>query len=461
MKLSGASKIAILFVLAAVLTAGSPAWAAVSGQRLWAKRYTYSPGQADRPAGVAVDPSGNVIVTGSSEIASVEDFLTVKYDAAGRRKWARRYDSGGAEDIATHIAVDAGGNIYVTGKSWLVNRSKNDYVTIKYDANGNKLWLRRYNGPASGNDVPAGIKVDISGNVYVTGTSSGFRSGALDSDDDFLTIKYGPSGALKWTRRFTGVAGGQEGAAGLALDPSGNIFVGGFSYNSAGNADYLVVKYNPTGTRKWAKRYDGYVQGHDLPKAIGVDSAGSAYITGKVPENSNDYPPTNIVTVKFDAAGARKWVQEIGVDGQDDEPTGLAIDRSRNIFVCGYVKPTNNSDFLLVKYGPGGAEKWNRTVDMSQPGQAVDDVATAVVTDPAGNAYITGHSTFGNTDFLTGKFDPAGNALWGDFYDGPGGNTDWPFSIAVDPARGAVYVAGESYGGAATGVDFATIKYTR
>jgi len=60
-----------------------------------------------------------------------------------------------------------------------------DYATLKYDANGNLLWERRYNGPGNGHDYPTSLFVDNQGNVYVTGDSWG--SGTYY---DYATIKY-------------------------------------------------------------------------------------------------------------------------------------------------------------------------------------------------------------------------------------------------------------------------------
>ena len=59
------------------------------------------------------------------------------------------------------------------------------YCTIKYDKNGNELWVATYNGPANGSDEAYAIAVDDHDDVYVTGSSY-----TTDDDLDYCTVKY-------------------------------------------------------------------------------------------------------------------------------------------------------------------------------------------------------------------------------------------------------------------------------
>jgi len=91
-------------------------------------------------------------------------------------------------DWARALAVDDSGNVYVTGHSE-VTGVNHDYVTVKYDSDGNEEWVARYNGPAENRqDEAYALAVDSSGNVYVTGESSGSGTGY----SDYATIKYRP-----------------------------------------------------------------------------------------------------------------------------------------------------------------------------------------------------------------------------------------------------------------------------
>jgi Beta-propeller repeat len=111
--------------------------------------------------------------------------------------WVAAYNGvGNYIDQATAIAVDKAGNVYVTGRSPGVSTG-NDYVTIKYNSDGQQQWLVRYNGPANGDDAAWAIAVDGSGNAYVTGQSVG-----AGTDDDYTTIKYNANGQQQWVARY-------------------------------------------------------------------------------------------------------------------------------------------------------------------------------------------------------------------------------------------------------------------
>jgi streptogramin lyase len=81
------------------------------------------------------------------------------------------------------IAVDSANNAYVTGYS----PGTNDIVTIKYDPNGNQVWLQRYTSPSGGNAAGNAIAVDNNGNVYVAGYDTTAQGGT-----EIVTIKYSP-----------------------------------------------------------------------------------------------------------------------------------------------------------------------------------------------------------------------------------------------------------------------------
>lgn len=150
------------------------------GKVIWSDRLGV--GGLAYPNALAVDPDGNLYVTGTGEDAVTGfDYATVKYDADGDVVWTRRYDKD-ARDEALALALDESGNVYVTGYAGLFGTGY-DYVTVKYDARGNEAWVAEYNN--GGQDYAFALAVVPEGDVYVTG-----HSFALDSGYDFATIKY-------------------------------------------------------------------------------------------------------------------------------------------------------------------------------------------------------------------------------------------------------------------------------
>jgi len=135
----------------------------------------------DEVRAIIVDSLQNVYITGrhygddyGGPTYSNADILTVKYSADGNKLWSKRYEylSNNAADIAKDITLDNDLNIYVAGQSQrTVAGTDYDYVVVKYDLNGNEKGTIRYNDSANGDDVITSIVVADSSNIYVTGVT--------------------------------------------------------------------------------------------------------------------------------------------------------------------------------------------------------------------------------------------------------------------------------------------------
>jgi hypothetical protein len=216
-------------------------------------------------------------VTGQSGTSRYADYATVKYNTNGNQLWVARYNSPvNYSDYAYAIAVDASGNVYVTGQSY-GGGTNNDYATVKYDPDGNQLWIARYNGPwANSKDFAYDIALDASGNVYVTGAS-----GAYTGVKDYATVKYDSSGNQLWVARYDGPGNYWDEAFAMAVDTSGNVYVTGQSTGSGPYLDYATVKYDSSGNELWVARYDGPGNWLDEAYAIALDTSGNVYVTGR------------------------------------------------------------------------------------------------------------------------------------------------------------------------------------
>jgi len=145
------------------------------GMPLWTNRYV-RPGAAGNYAfGIAVDGNGNVFVTGHSWFqANGNDYATIKYSNAGAQLWTRHYSGppGNTFDYAQAIALDRSGNVIVTGTSFQTDSGgSNQYATVAYSGAGVTLWTNRHEGASTGFRLEAKpIALDNIGNVFVTGS---------------------------------------------------------------------------------------------------------------------------------------------------------------------------------------------------------------------------------------------------------------------------------------------------
>ena len=208
-----------------------------SGNRQWAATY-HGPAGPDTPVDIVVAGEGDVFVSGNSEGATSSwDYLTVKYSPSGDTLWARRFNgAANGDDEAEALAVDAVGSAAVTGYAQF-EAGNRDYATVRYDSAGNQVWVARYDGPASGLDHAYAIGVDQVGNAYVTG---GVRVQQLASG--CVTIKYDYNGDTVWVATYVAPPSTPNYGTAIALGTDGCVYVAG-TYDS----DILVIKYVQSG----------------------------------------------------------------------------------------------------------------------------------------------------------------------------------------------------------------------
>ena len=313
----------------------------------------------------------------------------------------------------------------------------------------NQEWAVYYDGSKSF-DEPSGMLVDASGNIYVTGTSNGINY------QDYLTIKYNNSGATQWIQRYNGPGNNDDVPEAIALDGSGNVYVTGGSTQSNSRMEFNTIKYSSSGVQLWLNTFGGTdISLGDYATSIAVYGSGIVYITGTTYNTGTSF---DITTIKYNSLGTQQWVQnKNGPDNIDDMPSALVTDNAGNIYVTGYISNGFNNfyDYSTTKYNSNGDELWSQYYNGTFDGW---DQGVAIAVDNTGNSYVTGASRGVGSDYdiVTIKYSPAGAPLWIKRYDGYFG---WEAgnSILVDDSSN-VYVSGGS-AGVSTGNDFVTIKY--
>jgi hypothetical protein len=355
-----------------------------NGDTAWVRRYNGPGNSFDYATAIAVDGSGNVYVTGESQgSATASAYATIKYYPNGDTAWVRRYNGpANKSDWAFALAVDGLGNVYVTGYSEDTLTSF-DYATIKYDSDGTLLWVSRYNGPGDDLDVAYDIIVDGLGNVYVTG-----YSGGNGSSEDYATIKYYANGDTAWVRRYNGLGNGGDYASAITVDHSGNVFVTGYSWGIGTYRDYTTLKYDSSGNELWVRRYDGPGSNVDYAWAMTLDSYNNIYVTGvsRGSVTSADY-----ATIKYYPNGDTAWVRRYnGLGNGYDYAVDLAVDSSGNVYITGESDGIGTyRDYVTIKYDTIGTEKW---VTRYNGPKNYNDYAHSIAVDDSGNVYVTGQS---------------------------------------------------------------------
>lgn len=411
----------------------------------------------DIATAIAIAPSGNFYVTGGSVGTGTGwDYATIAYDQFCTELWVARYAGPlTSADDANDIALDSSGNIYVTGYGSGSVPGSRDYVTVAYTPSGKELWIAKYNGPGNDFDVAYAMAVNSYDNVYVTGYSTGSGTG-----EDFATVAYDQYGNELWVARYNGPRNGKDHALDITTDLSGNIYVTGYSYDSNSSYDYTTIAYDQDGNEVWVARYNGPENEDDKAYAIAIGPSGEIYVTGYSRISGNIYSDYN--TVAYDSSGNELWVARYHGPGTnaDDVAYAIATDSYGNVFVTGesYGGGTISWDYATIAYDSDGNELW--TARYNGPGNS-GDTATSIATDSYGNVYVSG-SSYGNGthhDLATLAYDSSGNELWIERYNGPGDFFDQATDIAIDPL-GNVYVTG-SISTIDTSYDYVTIKYSQ
>lgn len=139
---------------------------------------------------------------------------------------------------------------YLTGGTLLDRFRHTTFRTYKVLTNGvvgasvgqtQPVWQADYIGLNTGYHRGNAIGLDAAGNVYVAGQSTG--AGTVADGQDWVTIKYSPTGQEKWVKRYNGAARLNDVATCMAVTPAGEVYVAGWSQTSGNQVELVVIKY--------------------------------------------------------------------------------------------------------------------------------------------------------------------------------------------------------------------------
>jgi hypothetical protein len=409
----------------------------------WAKGF----GGANNDSGqaIAVDSSGNIYMAGyfygtanfgGSTLSSAGgyDLVLAKYNNAGVHQWSYRF-GGAGDEIATSIALDGFGNIFVggyftgtgnLGGNNLVSAGQQDCFLAKYSASGAPVWSMRMGGASP--DVINAVATDSQGNVVVTGYFQAPFSAPVDfggttlysvaAGIDTFLAKYSGAGQLLFAKDFTN--SGADYGTGIAVDKrinpttglaydnivlcgyfTGYIDFGGGQLSTPGG---YIAKFSPTGAYIWEKAYG--INNAARFWTLALDSNGDVVVSGDFSLHTDLGGGTingtaisdDMFVAKYSGAnGSYLWAQ--GILGTSfGRPTSITTDAQNNVLLTGYFNGTYHlgsysvttgiyaaDDGFVAKYSSAGGAVWAQRF-----GSSNEDNATSVAVDPTGHAVVTG-----------------------------------------------------------------------
>ncbi len=339
------------------------------------------------------------------------------------------------------LALDAAGNIYVTGQTASTNfpsrtggvYGNRDVFVAKLNPAGTQItYLTILGGQQT--DTPGGIAVDASGNAYVTGftlstdfpTTTGAYQTSFRGSESAFVAKLNSSGALVYSTYLGG--SGRDFATAIGIDGSGNAYVTGYTSSTnfpivsgafqtsygGGFNDAFVTKLNPTGAALVYSTFLGGIS-DDTASSIAVDPAGNAYICGET--NSPNFPVSSAFQAA-NAGGQDAFVTKLNATASgltfstylggsfDDLANSIAIDSSGNVYVAGV---TSSFDFPVssTAFQSSISGAFNAFVaKLTSTGAALafstflggsgSDQASTLAVDSAGNVWLAGSTSSTN-----------------------------------------------------------------
>ena len=429
----------------------------------WAKQMRGSDPVGSRGFAVGTDASGNVYTTGlfkgrvdfdpgpgiySLDPLGTDDIYISKLDSAGTFLWVKQMDVISSAAITAKskaIAIDAAGNVFITGDFSDGNLRRKCFVS-KLDPSGNPLWTKQLGESSSGSS----IKVDGGGNVYTAGLCSGqsdFDPGpGVFNIGDFGSMlfvsKLDLNGNFIWAKEIkgyqfgNGIYGQISDEASIDLDGLNNICISGsffgivdfdpgaglFNLSSTGNTgakDIFVLKLATDGSFLWAKQMGGIDV--DLGISVAADGSGNIYTAGNFRGTADFDPGSDVYNLiagngapntfisKLDGSGNFIWARQVVGDLQ--WCYSATLDKSANLYITGYFASTldfdpgpgiynlspTGFDVFVSKINTDGNFVWAKQLE-----GAGTIIANSIVVDTWGDVYTTGYFFSGQVDFDPG-----------------------------------------------------------
>jgi hypothetical protein len=217
-----------------------------SGNLLWAREYAGTGPGASFASHVVVDAAGDAYLSGQTRQGTLDVFTLMKYDSSGAQRWVSApldYFTNFFPGRARRAIVDEAGYIVVTG-TFAIAPGDDDIVLEKYDSAGNLVWERAWGLSPQRDDIATQIAFDLSGEIFVAGTTTDAGS---STPVQALLLRFDPDGTERW-EDIWGDPTFDEAVNGLAIGPTGAVFATTLTQGShgGGDADVLTKRFDST-----------------------------------------------------------------------------------------------------------------------------------------------------------------------------------------------------------------------
>jgi hypothetical protein len=388
-------------------------------------------------ATVAVDPGGFMYPAGKNFGGpNGTTAMYQRYNSLGQQTYVSGAQSSlNAVSEIDYSTTDSSGNLYLLGKQ-VGDGTGYDWVVIKENAATAALvWERVLNGTANADDIPCGIAIDSSGNVYVAGTVDFTDNGT----SNMAVAKYSSTGVLVW--KNLAVFGAGATAKAMCLTPNGRVYVAG----STGGSDSFAVGGVDANGNAFTSLSIGSNIGQGT--SLSADANSNVLATGYGYDNSfNRY--AQVLFLNYNNTPV--WEDTFGATNADIVGNTAKFDPSGNAFVCTDTTIGGTVTKLdTFKYDSTGHRKWQAT--FKGLSTAADQIGPGgMVLDKYGDVYLSGcsyySSAFPKAAYLV-KYNSAGTQMF-TLYHGIANEDEVPTMATID-ANSDVYAAGYTHGNTA------------
>lgn len=337
--------------------------------------------------GLWLTADGGLLVTGSSDSFSEPgDAWVLRTDGNGQVLWQKRYGGPGDESLFDAIQTPEGGFLAV-GATDSFGAGKEDMWVVKLDAEGNIEWQKTYGGPRS--EQAWSVDITPEGDYLIAGGTTSFGAGKAD----YLLLKLGPDGRLRWAKTYGGP--GDDGGGGVydefvvkaQVAPDGNYLLVSVSSSFGVDAEddqIWALKVSPDGNLLWQKAYGGEYEETMWWFDIAVN--GDILLAGSTVSYSPDLSGDVWVLRLAQDDGAIVWQKMYGIPEVWAEALALTATADNGALIAGYLEEANDWDWFLLRLDARGQVLWQERFESGR------DWPNAVRQFPDGGFAVAGVS---------------------------------------------------------------------